>query len=58
MDAGKWSILYRYKVPSFLGLSSTLSKAQLVTQADTLERALQTGDKLAERKVSREIYMK
>jgi hypothetical protein len=55
-EAAAWSVNYRQKLPAYLGHFSP--KVRQVALADTLERALQTADRYAEKKVGRELFLK
>jgi hypothetical protein len=53
-----WAITYHQKLPVYLRTLSKYAKTKQVAQADTLDRALQTGDKFAKSKMGREMYGK
>lgn len=55
-DIRKWSVMYRPSNP-FKEIGNFFVKPRKVADASTLERALQSGDKFAEKKVGRGMYL-
>lgn len=54
----KWSVAFVMKLPHEMATRSPYARPQQVAYADSLDRALETADKFAEKRVGMELYKK